>query len=566
MKLSNTYFYTLRENAKDEDSISGNLLVRAGMIKKVSSGIYMYLPLGLRVLDKIKKIIKEEMDKAGATEILMPSLIPEEIYEKCGRVEALGSSMFHLKDRYDKPYVLGPTHEELFAIAAKSVVRSYKDLPFTIYQDAPKYRDEARPRFGLIRVREFFMKDAYSFDKDEKGLDVSYQKMFDAYKKIFDRANINYAIVRADTGIMGGSLSEEFQAITDVGEDTLVLCDKCDFSSNIEVSKHVSIEENKEEHLKLEMVETPHMETILDVTNFLNVDIKKTVKALLMNIDGKLTIFFIRGDRELNETKICKLLGVSEVNFADDTLISESNAVPGFTGPVGLKGAKIIIDEEVSKMHNFVVGANKEGYHYINANIEDFTYDMCADIVNVKEGDICPNCGGKLYFKKGIEIGNTFKLGTKYSEKFGLTYLDEMNQSHPVVMGCYGIGPGRVMAAAVEQNNDENGIKFPINIAPFTVAICLLNTNDENSVMIASKIYDELNQKGIDTLLDDRDERPGVKFKDLGLIGIPIRVTIGKKINEGLVEFKLRSEESSQDINVNDIVKFIEDYARENKN
>lgn len=566
MKLSNTYFYTLRENAKDEDSISGNLLVRAGMIKKVSSGIYMYLPLGLRVLDKIKKIIKEEMDKAGATEILMPSLIPEEIYEKCGRVEALGSSMFHLKDRYDKPYVLGPTHEELFAIAAKSVVRSYKDLPFTIYQDAPKYRDEARPRFGLIRVREFFMKDAYSFDKDEKGLDVSYQKMFDAYKKIFDRANINYAIVRADTGIMGGSLSEEFQAITDVGEDTLVLCDKCDFSSNIEVSKHVSIEENKEEHLKLEMVETPHMETILDVTNFLNVDIKKTVKALLMNIDGKLTIFFIRGDRELNETKVCKLLGVSEVNFADDTLISESNAVPGFTGPVGLKGAKIIIDEEVSKMHNFVVGANKEGYHYINANIEDFTYDMCADIVNVKEGEICPNCGGKLYFKKGIEIGNTFKLGTKYSEKFGLTYLDEMNQSHPVVMGCYGIGPGRVMAAAVEQNNDEHGIKFPINIAPFTVAICLLNTNDENSVMIASKIYDELNQKGIDTLLDDRDERPGVKFKDLDLIGIPIRVTIGKKINEGLVEFKLRSEESSQDINVNDIVKFIEDYARENKN
>ena len=314
------------------------------------------------------------------------------------------------------------------------------------------------------------------------------------------------------------------------------------------------------------MVETPHMETILDVTNFLNVDIKKTVKALLMNIDGKLTIFFIRGDRELNETKVCKLLGVSEVNFADDTLISESNAVPGFTGPVGLKGAKIIIDEEVSKMHNFVVGANKEGYHYINANIEDFTYDMCADIVNVKEGDICPNCGGKLYFKKGIEIGNTFKLGTKYSEKFGLTYLDEMNQSHPVVMGCYGIGPGRVMAAAVEQNNDEHGIKFPINIAPFTVAICLLNTNDENSVMIAGKIYDELNQKGIDTLLDDRDERPGVKFKDLDLIGIPIRVTIGKKINEGLVEFKLRSEESSQDINVNDIVKFIEDYARENKN
>ncbi len=566
MKLSNAYFYTLRENAKDEDSISGNLLVRSGMIKKVSSGIYMYLPLGLRVLDKIKKIIKEEMDNAGASEVLMPSLIPEEIYEKCGRVEALGSSMFHLKDRYDKPYVLGPTHEELFAIAAKSVVRSYKDLPFTIYQDAPKYRDEARPRFGLIRVREFFMKDAYSFDKDEKGLDISYQKMFNAYKKIFDRCNINYAVVRADTGIMGGSLSEEFQAITDIGEDTLVLCDKCDFSSNIEVSKHIPGNEEKEKHLKLEMVETPHMETILDVTNYLNIDIKKTVKALLMNIEGKLTIFFIRGDKELNETKVCKLLKVSEINFADDNLISTSNAVPGFTGPVGLNGAKIIIDEEVSKMHNFVVGANKEGYHYINANIEDFNYDICADIINVKEGDICPNCGGKLYFKKGIEIGNTFKLGTKYSEKFGLTYLDEKNQSHPVVMGSYGIGPGRIMAAVVEQNNDEHGIKFPIAIAPFTVSICLLNLNDENSIKIANQIYDELNKKGIDTLLDDRNERPGVKFKDLDLIGIPIRITIGKKINEGLVEFKLRNEESSQDINVKDIVKYIEDYACENKN
>ena len=563
MKLKNSYFYTLRENAKDEDSTSGNLLVRSGMIRKVSSGIYMYLPLGLKVLDNIKKIIKEEMDKTGATELLMPSLIPEDIYDVCGRNQALGSSMFHLKDRYNKPYVLGPTHEELFTIAAKSMVRSYKDLPFTIYQDAPKYRDEARPRFGLIRVREFFMKDAYSFDKDEEGLSVSYQKMYDAYKNIFDRIGLNYAIVRADTGVMGGSLSEEFQAITDIGEDVLVLCDKCDYASNMEIATHKI--ENKEETKKdLELVATPNAKTIDEVCNYLNLDVTKSVKALLMNINEELVIFFIRGDRELNETKITKLLNCEEVLFASDELISKSNAVPGYTGPINLNGAKIIIDEEVKTMTNFVVGANKEGYHYINANLSDFNYDLCADIVNVKENDICPNCGGKLYFKKGIEVGNTFKLGTKYSEKFGLTYLDENNKSNPVVMGCYGIGPGRILASLVEQNNDEKGIIFPLSVAPFKVCIAALNTKDETCMEIANKLYDELNNAGIDTLLDDRDERPGVKFNDLDLLGIPIRITLGKKLSENKVEFKLRKENESIDLDLNDVVNHIKEYLHEN--
>ena len=563
MKLKNSYFYTLRENAKDEDSTSGNLLVRSGMIKKVSSGIYMYLPLGLKVLDNIKKIIKEEMDKTGATELLMPSLIPEDIYDVCGRNQALGSSMFHLKDRYNKPYVLGPTHEELFTIAAKSMVRSYKDLPFTIYQDAPKYRDEARPRFGLIRVREFFMKDAYSFDKDEEGLSVSYQKMYDAYKNIFDRIGLNYAIVRADTGVMGGSLSEEFQAITDIGEDVLVLCDKCDYASNMEIATHKI--ENKEETKKdLELVATPNAKTIDEVCNYLNLDVTKSVKALLMNINEELVIFFIRGDRELNETKITKLLNCEEVLFASDELISKSNAVPGYTGPINLNGAKIIIDEEVKTMTNFVVGANKEGYHYINANLSDFNYDLCADIVNVKENDICPNCGGKLYFKKGIEVGNTFKLGTKYSEKFGLTYLDENNKSNPVVMGCYGIGPGRILASLVEQNNDEKGIIFPLSVAPFKVCIAALNTKDETCMEIANKLYDELNNAGIDTLLDDRDERPGIKFNDLDLLGIPIRITLGKKLSENKVEFKLRKETESIDLDLNDVVNHIKEYLHEN--
>ena len=563
MKLKNSYFYTLRENAKDEDSTSGNLLVRSGMIKKVSSGIYMYLPLGLKVLDNIKKIIKEEMDKTGATELLMPSLIPEDIYDVCGRNQALGSSMFHLKDRYNKPYVLGPTHEELFTIAAKSMVRSYKDLPFTIYQDAPKYRDEARPRFGLIRVREFFMKDAYSFDKDEEGLSVSYKKMYDAYKNIFDRIGLNYAIVRADTGVMGGSLSEEFQAITDIGEDVLVLCDKCDYASNMEIATH-KIETKEEPQRDLELVATPNAKTIDEVCHYLNLDVTKSVKALLMNINEELVIFFIRGDRELNETKVTKLLNCEEVLFASDELISKSNAVPGYTGPINLNGAKIIIDEEVKTMTNFVVGANKEGYHYINANLSDFNYDLCADIVNVKENDICPNCGGKLYFKKGIEVGNTFKLGTKYSEKFGLTYLDENNKSNPVVMGCYGIGPGRILASLVEQNNDEKGIIFPLSVAPFKVCIAALNTKDETCMEIANKLYDELNNAGIDTLLDDRDERPGIKFNDLDLLGIPIRITLGKKLSENKVEFKLRKETESIDLDLNDVVNHIKEYLHEN--
>jgi len=563
MKLKNSYFYTLRENAKDEDSTSGNLLVRSGMIKKVSSGIYMYLPLGLKVLDNIKKIIKEEMDKTGATELLMPSLIPEDIYDVCGRNQALGSSMFHLKDRYNKPYVLGPTHEELFTIAAKSMVRSYKDLPFTIYQDAPKYRDEARPRFGLIRVREFFMKDAYSFDKDEDGLSVSYKKMYDAYKNIFDRIGLNYAIVRADTGVMGGSLSEEFQAITDIGEDVLVLCDKCDYASNMEIATH-KIETKEEPQRDLELVATPNAKTIDEVCHYLNLDVTKSVKALLMNINEELVIFFIRGDRELNETKVTKLLNCEEVLFASDELISKSNAVPGYTGPINLNGAKIIIDEEVKTMTNFVVGANKEGYHYINANLSDFNYDLCADIVNVKENDICPDCGGKLYFKKGIEVGNTFKLGTKYSEKFGLTYLDENNKSNPVVMGCYGIGPGRILASLVEQNNDEKGIIFPLSVAPFKVCIAALNTKDETCMEIANKLYDELNNAGIDTLLDDRDERPGIKFNDLDLLGIPIRITLGKKLSENKVEFKLRKETESIDLDLNDVVNHIKEYLHEN--
>ena len=558
MKLNNSYFFTLREDAKDEESRSGNLLVRSGMIKKVGAGIYMHLPMGIRVLDKVKKIVKEEMDRAGAQELLMPSLIPSEYYEKCGRVEAFGASMFNLKDRYGKPHVLGPTHEELFTIAAKSMVRSYKDLPFNLYQQADKFRDEPRPRYGLIRVREFIMKDAYSFDRDEAGLDKSYQIMKDAYNRIYNRLGIDYKIVKADCGAMGGTLSEEFQAITDIGEDTIVLCDKCDFSSNLEIATTVD-----EEEKELEMVHTPHQETIEDVCNFLNIDVKKSVKALLMNANDELVVLFVRGDRELCENKVCKLLGINELNFADDALIATSNAVPGYTGPIGLN-CKVVVDNEVLNMKNFCCGANKEEYHYINANVKDIKYDVVGDIVNVQEGDTCPECGGKLYFKKGIEIGNLFKLGTKYAEKLGLTYLDENNKEQTVVMGCYGIGPGRILASLIEQTNDEYGLVLPMNIAPYHVALVQIDMKNEEQSKIANEIYDKLTAEGIEVIFDDRDERPGVKFKDMELIGIPARITVGKKITENLVEFKERATGNGEDISIDEVVEKVVKYVKDN--
>lgn len=556
MKLKNNYFYTIREDIKDEEAISGKLLVRSGMIKKSSAGVYMYLPIGYKVLKNIESIIREELNKEGLLELSMPTLIPREIYVQTGRTDSFGSSVFSLKDRFNRDYILGPTHEELFTIASLSCIKSYKDMPYSLYQFQTKFRDEPRPRYGLIRVREFVMKDAYSFDKDLEGLDKSYEKIFNAYKRIFDRIGINYKIVRADTGVMGGLLSEEFQALTEIGEDTLVLCDKCDFASNIEVTKHIVNENSNEEEKNIEQIETKSKETIEDVCNFLNIDIRDSVKALLMNVDGSLVIFFVRGDRELNEVKALKALNAKEISFANDELIATSNAVPGYTGPVGLN-AKVVIDEEVLKMKNFCCGANKEGYHYINANVKNINYDIVADIVNVKEGDICPNCGGKLYFKKGIEIGNTFKLGTKYSEALGLNYSDEFNKLKPVVMGSYGIGLGRCMAAVVEQHNDDKGIIWPDAIAPFKTSIVIVNTKDEIQNTVANNLYDELMKNNIDTILDDRNERLGVKLNDMDLIGVPYRIVVGKRASEGIVELKRRDSDEILEINVSKILEYI---------
>ena len=563
MRLSKDFFYTIKENIADEDSVSGKLLVKSGMIKKVGNGIYAKMPLGEKAAKNVEKIVRKHMNEAGASELRMPSLLPMEVFEKTGRKNAFGPSMFKLNDRYNREYALGPTHEELFAICSLGKVKSYRDLHFTTYQIGPKFRDEVRPRLGLIRTREFTMKDAYSFDKDLDGLDESYKKMFEAYHKIFQELGIEYTVVRADTGLMGGLLSEEFQAISSVGEDILVMCDKCDFSSNIEITANATEEECNEEEKELKLVETPNEHTIEEVCRFLNIDIKKTVKAMLMNVDGELITFFIRGDRELNETKVLKLLKASEIGFANDELIATSNAVPGYTGPIGLN-CKVIVDNEVLRMKNFCCGANKENYHYINANVKDFKYDFAGDIVNVKEGDTCPKCGGKLIFKKGIEVGNTFKLGTKYSEKLGLTYLDSENKSHPVVMGSYGIGIERILSAIVEQNNDEKGIIWPINVAPYKVAIVVINPKDEKQLSTGEELYSKLNKLGIDTLIDDRNERPGVKFNDMDLIGIPVRITIGKKVNDGMLEIKLRKEENSIEYKIDEAINKIEEIINKN--
>ena len=559
MRLKHSYFYTLREEVKDEESISGNLLVRSAMIKKVSSGVYMYLPLGYKVIKNIEKIIREEMENISSGELLMPSLIPEDIYMS-SKENASHLDIFTLNDRYDKRYVLAPTHERLFMQAASLKIKSYKDLPFSIYQVQDKFRDEEKIRYGLIRIREILMKDAYSFDMDEKGLDNSYGEMYNAYKKIFSRIGINYEIVKSATGLTGGSLSEEFQAITDIGEDKLVICDSCSYKVNSNIAKCTLLtNKSLEEEKTRELVKTPNVGTIDDVSNFLNVSKDKIVKTLIYEIDDSYYAALVKGDNEVNEAKLKKLLNANKVSLASFEKVEElTNANIGFAGPIGLS-IPVVIDNEVANMTNFVVGANKTDYHYINVNLSDFTFILSADIRNITKDDVCPKCGRKINFKNGIEIGNIYKLGTEYSEKLNLTYLDKDNESKYVYMGSYSIGLDRVLAAVVEQNHDDRGIVWPISIAPFKVAIIVVNTNDEKQSDSANYLYEELRKNNISTVLDDREERVGVKFNDMDLIGIPIRVTIGNKINDGMLEIKQRKKDTFYEVSLYDALAKIED-------
>ena len=553
MKLQGSYFFTQKEDVKDEESISANLLVRAGMIKKVGSGIYSFLPMGLIVLRNIENIVREEMNAIDSNELVMPSILPEELYAKSGRVEAFGDDMFRLSDRYDRRYVLGPTHEELFVEVAKDVIQSHKDMPLSLYQIANKYRDEPRSRYGLIRTREFVMKDAYTFDKDDEGLSQSYNAMFEAYHRIFQRIGLTYEVVQADTGAMGGSLSEEFQAVCDIGEDVLVICESCGYSTNVEVCACQKVKElNQNGDSMKELLHTPNVGTIQDLYDHYGINPIDTVKTLIYKVDGEFYAFLIRGDRELNEAKIVKLLKAKEVIMAtpeEDEQITHAKV--GFAGPIDL-GIPVIIDYELLAMKDFLVGANKSDYHYINVN-----YDLVADLRMVTEEDICPHCGGKLIFKKGIEVGNTFKLGTKYSESLGLYYTDQDNKLKPVVMGCYGIGIARILAAYVEQHHDNNGIIFSKDLAPYEVAIVVANMKDEVQVSLAEKIYNELESSGKKVLLDNRDLRAGVKFKDMDLIGIPKRITVGRKAGDGIVEYKERNSIDVLELEVSESLKRI---------
>jgi len=544
----------MREQASDEDSVSGNLLVRAGMIKKVASGIYMMMPLGLKALNKVINIIREEMNAIGSLELMMPALIPEGVYVNSGRRDSFGDSMFSLKDRYRRNYVLGPTHEELFAAAAKMYIRSYKDLPFSLYQFQSKYRDEPRPRFGLIRVREFIMKDAYTFDLDLDGLHSQYMKMFNAYKRAFDRMGLNYVIVNADTGVMGGLLSEEFQALSEIGEDILVIDDANNYASNIEVAPCILRgEKSTEEEKPIEKVYTPESKTIEEVTAFMGFPKERFVKTMIYNVDGKLYAVCCRGDHDVNETKLKKLVGGNESIFASEEEVEQVTGAPvGFAGPIGIQ-CPVLIDQELTLMKNFIVGANEADHHLMNVNLSDFEADAVADLRRICEGDLSEK-GGIVRFARGIEIGNTFKLGTKYAEAMDLYYKDETNTWRPVVMGSYGIGPARCLAAIVEQNHSEKGILWPKHIAPVEVGIVIANINNEQQSEMAETLYAACKEAGFDVILDDRDERAGVKFNDMELIGAYARVTCGRGTPKGLVELKCIGDETPRDIPASELL------------
>ncbi len=553
MKMSKLFVQTLREFPSDAEVVSHKMLARAGYIRKLTSGVYNFLPLMWRVLKKVETIIREEMDNAGAQELLMPFVQPKELWEESGRWEAYGKELMRLKDRHDRVMCLGPTHEEVITAIARDGLKSYKQLPVNLYQIQSKFRDEVRPRYGLLRGREFIMKDAYSFDIDEAGLDKEYDNMARAYKRIFERCGLETKMVQSDSGAIGGSVSHEFMVITDTdaGENDVFYCNCCDYSAN---SNHAisnlqdAVVDGKEFFRETKIIDTPNTHTIDELCEFLKIPSTIILKTLVYIIDKKPVLALIRADKAVEETKLLNAVGGMEIRIASAPEIEELmqdkgfNAVPGFIGPKGLDGIPVIADNTVKDLKNFVVGVNQTDKHMVGANLSDLALSDInyCDIRLVEAGDLCTVCGKPLEVTKGIEVGNIFKLGTKYSKPMNAVYTDENGKTHPYVMGCYGIGVTRTAAAAVEAHYDEWGIKWPVAIAPYHVVVVPVSTNDETQMTVALKIYDELLNAGIEVVLDDRDERPGVKFKDADLIGFPYRITIGKTISEGLVEYKVR--------------------------
>ena len=544
MRVSKLYAPTLREVPAEAEVVSHQLMLRAGFMRKAAGGIYTYLPLAWRVLKKIERIVREEMDAKGSQELLMPIVQPAEIWQESGRWDVYGAEMFRLQDRHNRCFCLGPTHEEMVTTLIRGDVRSYRQLPLSVYQIQNKYRDERRPRFGLMRGREFIMKDAYSFDRDEAGLDKSYQDMYDAYTNIFTRCGLNFRPVEADSGAIGGSGSHEFMVIADSGEAEIVFCTSCDYAANVEKAELFPLEAQEEAMLTKEEVVTPDCKTIADVCAYLKLPVDHSVKAVAYNSEKGLILCFVRGDHEVNEIKVINTCGVIDLEMATEEQLAAAGTVGGYMGPVGIDNKKVIVvvDATVMKMHNVCCGANKEGYHFINVNPgRDFIPTYVADIRLIQEGDPCPHCGGEVSKARGIEVGQVFKLFTKYSSALKATYLDENGKEQPMVMGCYGVGVSRTMAAAIEQNYDDNGIIWPIEIAPYHVLVVPVNTKDEASAAKAEEIYMQLKKVGLETVIDDRNERPGVKYKDADLIGYPLRVVVGPKtLTEGKLEVKIR--------------------------
>lgn len=568
MRMTKLLAPTLREVPSDAEIASHQLMMRAGYIRKLAAGIYSYLPLGLRCERKVEQIVREEMDRAGAQELLMSALLPAEAYQASGRWDVFGQSMFKLKDRYERDFCLGPTHEELFTQTVINEVRSYKEYPMTLYQIQTKYRDEGRPRFGVMRSREFVMKDAYSFDMTQEGLDESYKKMYDAYCRIFTRLGLDFTIVDADSGAMGGSGSQEFMVKSPVGEDGIAYCDTCGYAANYEKAQCVPEDkEFPEGDLALEKVLTPNVHTIEELVEFFGTEPYAFAKTILYKADDKYIAAMVRGDREINEVKLKNLVGcVDDLELAEPFMVRElTKADVGFAGPIGLE-IEVIADLEVAAMKNFIIGANETGYHFKNVNIErDFTPSKIADIRVITDGDKCPKCGQPIKTAQGIEVGHIFKLGTKYSDALGLTFTDESGEAKTVIMGCYGIGVTRCVAAAIEQMHDENGIVLPVAIAPYEVIVVPVNNKEEEQMKLAEEIYEDLKKQGIEALIDDRAERAGVKFKDADLIGIPLRIVVGKKCGEGIVEYKLRTAEGAVEMTVEDAKCEAVKYIKENK-
>ena len=560
MRYSQLFIPTLKETPAEAEVTSHKLMIRAGMIRKLAAGIYSTLPLGLRVLRNVENIIREEMNATGAQEVFLPCIQPAELWQESGRWKLYGKDLLRIKDRHDRNFCFGPTHEEVITDIVRKEVRSYRQLPISFYQIQTKFRDEIRPRFGVMRGREFMMKDAYSFDCDEEGAERSYKKMYQAYCNIFKRCGLNFKAVEADSGTIGGSYSHEFMVMADSGEEAIAFCDKCDYAANLEKAKIKATDSyKKNEKKKLKSVETPGMMSVEEVSSFLKVTPKDLAKTLLFETEKGTVAAMVRGDHQINEIKLKNITGCSEINLAREEVVKEISGAPiGFTGPMGLKIA-VFADHAIQQGANFVTGANKADYHLLNVNEgRDFSVKKFCDIRNVEDGDPCPKCSGRIQLKRGIEVGHVFKLGEKYSKSLKATFLDKDGKEKYFVMGCYGIGVGRTMAAAIEQNFDQDGIIWPIPIAPFQVMVIPLNVNSKEISNAADKIYDHLLKDKIEVLIDDRDERPGVKFKDADLLGIPLQIIIGDRtLKESAVELKIRKDKKIEKVGIDKIAKKI---------